>query len=1403
MISKVNYPKPLLFLAMMLCTISSWGINPTSNIVHWTSEKPEELGMYILEHPDAHIVLDCDLDGHGVRFESFDGNNPAIDYAFTGTFDGNGHTIRNILCTHSWGLFTRLWGATVKNLTIEGAAFDADNEDSVFGGVAREMRNSTVENVTLLNCKVNSKEYTGGIAGKALGHYNDLGDVCRITNCKIINAEITSCDDYYAGGIVGYAEDCVITDCEFSGKVNAKEYTGGIVGYYKGKNGNGTISNCTVNADVTSTKYDAAGGVAGYVEKCEIISCTVNGTIKADNKFNSDSNCGGIVGQACYYVKVDKCRNEAKVTATGDNTGGIVGYCERKDKNILIYVLNCVNNGPISPTTNSGSSDYAGGIVGRADGVQIMNNTNIGSVHVQDTRAGGIAGIAVNCYIFNNHNKGHIIANGIVGGLIGDLSKSDCSFNFSEGTLSAPDPTFWSNHTKGALFGCESDNRSMKSNLYMANTGVPEKKDGYRTQEEVKSGQVALELQTASGMGVWGQKMNMDGSNIDFGPTLFSPAVFKHRETCMGSVGHDWYNNHASYHLGPLLPTTQTIFCEACRSYVRFDSDDRCYVINGVHDLIEFKAYVEGGTSYWGTEYLTPTPNAHAVLGCDIDMYGGDWEPLGTKEVPFVGTFDGNGHTINNFKVKGETFSNVGFFGCISDGAVIKNLIIGPNVSFSGSPLYMGGIAGCIVDPASTPKELKVEITNCGNEASLSSQGWVGGIVGGVNAPNYYPIFSVSITNCYNLGTINSTTNAASIICVGSPQTVVKNCWNAGAGTTHTVSVPQNPQVENNWDNTANPELFTNEDVKSGRLCWLLNGSQNSREYPNSSGWYQKIGTDMRPVWTQGEDKIVYRHNTYYCHNTDSVLTVYNNTADDLPPSHNYDEKGFCYKVPGEVHYEEPEVIEGVYQIKNAGNLYWIAQQVNNLEINHISCSILNDIVDNDNVLVNGALDQSTVSKLRVWTPIGNDNVSLDAAHIRGNGHTISGLYCNNESLNCVGLFGHTGNLTAIYDLGVTDFYFKGKYNVGGIVGMGTTTDDVYESTGTILHNCYTDNGQVFATGYAGGIAGYNNHGSQRTEIRQRLQNLFSTCDVTANHNQGAVFGSLGIAPAATTLLPTCYSYKGSDRYSATRQAKEFCLGTLTFELNSNISTEGDLYGHHQWGQNLATDSIPSFKYNGVYYEVTTENSWGNVMLPFAVESNDAVEFLKLKKASPRVPDVSPATLVYSRIPGVDANKPVVYHMLDNDSTTSSKTLFLEAKNEYALPDSTKYSDVTGVSGWVLSGSYNKTRVYDSYCISEEIYMIMPGWLIPRFGCWMTGDPVGPGYRLTIFSPAMGDVNEDGSVDISDVAALVDKMMGEDPSPFNFDCADMNGDGVIDIDDVNRIIEIILANANKANSRKK
>ena len=71
------------------------------------------------------------------------------------------------------------------------------------------------------------------------------------------------------------------------------------------------------------------------------------------------------------------------------------------------------------------------------------------------------------------------------------------------------------------------------------------------------------------------------------------------------------------------------------------------------------------------------------------------------------------------------------------------------------------------------------------------------------------------------------------------------------------------------------------------------------------------------------------------------------------------------------------------------------------------------------------------------------------------------------------------------------------------------------------------------------------------------------------------------------------------------------------------------------------------------------------------------------------------------------------------------------------------------------------------------------------------GAPTDPGYFSVTFT--CGDVNDDGSVNISDVTTLIDYLLSGDGTDINILAADCNQDGSVNISDVTTLIDYLLS----------
>ena len=209
--------------------------------------------------------------------------------------------------------------------------------------------------------------------------------------------------------------------------------------------------------------------------------------------------------------------------------------------------------------------------------------------------------------------------------------------------------------------------------------------------------------------------------------------------------------------------------------------------------------------------------------------------------------------------------------------------------------------------------------------------------------------------------------------------------------------------------------------------------------------------------------------------------------------SHSIGENGFCacnevYQ-PAKLTTDKYDIDgddskDAVYEISNAGQLYWFAGLVNGTlsgETQNASANavLTADIVVNKNVLKSdGTLNEG--SSFKEWTPVGVGDDSSYTGIFDGKNHTISGLYFSNQDKVYVGLFGY--NSGKISNVGILDSCFYGGADVGGVIG--------YNSGGTIT-NCYYN-----SSIYTGNAIGYVDRNTTCEKVEGKTTEQFQTGEV-------------------------------------------------------------------------------------------------------------------------------------------------------------------------------------------------------------------------------------------------------------------------------------------------------------------
>ena len=204
--------------------------------------------LQISENPEGSYLLMNDLDMSGITWPSPD---------FSGTFDGNGHTILNLTLsqpglstpesydgnliayeTQYVALFGTLRNAEVKNLNLLNVRGVVESDSPIFlAGIAGYFQESTVTDCNVSGClelRAHDRMFgIGGIAG--------FGGIGLIERCNVdvtlicVDTDAETKDEQFLGGIYGTGfvdvKDCVVN---IDGYVSEHGYVhnGGIVGMF-------------------------------------------------------------------------------------------------------------------------------------------------------------------------------------------------------------------------------------------------------------------------------------------------------------------------------------------------------------------------------------------------------------------------------------------------------------------------------------------------------------------------------------------------------------------------------------------------------------------------------------------------------------------------------------------------------------------------------------------------------------------------------------------------------------------------------------------------------------------------------------------------------------------------------------------------------------------------------------------------------------------------------------------------------------------------------------------------------------------------------------------------------------------------------------------------------------------
>lgn len=273
-----------------------------------------------------------------------------FDEAYSGTFDGAGHTIQGIYCNDQIkgraGLFGYVNGATIKDIKVTGYI----KTYGLAGGIAAYIRGGT----SITDC-VNAATV---IAGDTRGYSPSAGGIVgcsereqqnQITDCintGTVKVIVPKGDYSSAGGILGQAINCtLISNCSNFGPISG-----------------GRLENAT-------SKISYVGGIAGRITLTTVSDCYNAGVVT--DTANPEPTLGGIVGILDGTTSLVNSYNVGSVTATSTTAtlGGVAGSVSRYNNTITncYYLTDTAgqacgkNDGVITNTTEKSAFDFANG----------------------------------------------------------------------------------------------------------------------------------------------------------------------------------------------------------------------------------------------------------------------------------------------------------------------------------------------------------------------------------------------------------------------------------------------------------------------------------------------------------------------------------------------------------------------------------------------------------------------------------------------------------------------------------------------------------------------------------------------------------------------------------------------------------------------------------------------------------------------------------------------------------------------------------------------------------------------------------------------------------------------------------------------------------------------------------
>lgn len=799
-------------------------------------------------------------------------------YQYRGTFDGNRKTITNLYINASQnnvGLFGYTMEGTIKNLTFEYA--NVTNTKTYTGILVGYANNSNLQNIKISNtCQIKGGKETGGIAGDFWGNAYNCVNYATVQGKERV------------GGLLGYctAKYSSITTCANYGNVTATGTdAGGLVGYFI----SGTIQDCANYGDVKGTERVA--GMAGYVNEGKIQNVFSYGNVSATNRTQDigmafgNSDNGTTEGMVAYY-------SGAKLNANGQEiTIKAFGNGKPSEDNATGFTEAQLRNGVVAFQLQQNASSEA------KWGQNLANDGDIYPVIGSEHQVYATEDLLVNC-------KTYEVMTG----------------------------SFTNNPTSSAIrYQHGKTNHHIAKDATCTEAGTKEYWQCQDCQRTYSDSQLTEELTdvTDADQPALGHHSNEDGycdrcqHYVAVKPSEEN-GVYQIAKPCHLAWFRD-YVNGTIVDEGEVAGTTHP--SASAMLIADIDLTNYCHAAEDGKELLSWipvgnldnpwKGNMDGQAHTISHLYIKTTQNDVGLFGCiedatiqDLIFDNAKMENVSTTNTNTVctGILAGCANAyVNSYSahIKGiKTTDNCTVIGQDETGGIVGDTQINlencENHSSVKGTRCVGGIVGYSLD---------TNIKRCTNYGTVvSDNNYIGGIIGDAqfasieDCANYGKISSTGwytggiagqtfgnrrIQNVFSYGDVTNTNDNPGIIIGNVEGTLTAKgivAYNRGALLNNSFVDINNIvgegrlTFEDGKEEADVVKAFTKQQIKSGEVAWLLNGSTSVPTEGSTLAWYQKLGENAYPVLTAAEGNTVYHGSFRYC---DGTTSSYSNSSSD------------------------------------------------------------------------------------------------------------------------------------------------------------------------------------------------------------------------------------------------------------------------------------------------------------------------------------------------------------------------------------------------------------------------------------------------------------------------------------------------------------------------------------------